>query len=204
MGKVKKYNMKKNSILDSHLPCPKEVDGYLRKWEETNDYTDNENALNRLFLELVPDNRRLEDILLKCSILNDFYSTNIFKIHNVAKHYLTQNIDERLAAADLSLVEDLAMVIVKDKPFRFYSFASKYCSHHRPEVYPIYDSYVHKVLKYFRDRDSFDLFLEKDLKIYNNYVDIINAFRKFYGLEDYSVKQVDQYLWQLGKETLNK
>ena len=129
--------MKENEILKSHHPSVDEVNEYIQKWNELEDYVNQENALDKLFLVLCKDNQSIENILIKCSALNDFYSTNIFKVHNVAQHYLLQNIDERLKAGDLSLVGDLADIKINGKHFYFYSFASKYCSHHRPDVYDL-------------------------------------------------------------------
>lgn len=195
---------KENDILKDHKPCANEIREYILKWDGLEDYVNQERALDKLFLELCKDNHSIENILIKCSALNDFYSTNIFKVHNVAQHYLLQNIDERLANGDLSLVSDLAHIEINGKSFYFYSFASKYCSHHRPDLYPIYDSYVHKLLKYFRDRDGFTKFKEADLKTYQSYSDVILAFRKFYGLDSFTVKEIDKYLCQLGKEAFNR
>ncbi len=195
---------KENDILKRHIPSPKEVVEYEQKWNTLVDYVNQENALNKLFFTLCPKNKELSDILIKCSSLNDFYSTNIFKVHNVAKHFLNQNIDERLAMGDLNLVMDLANIEINGKNFFFYSFATKYCSHHRPDKYPIYDSYVNKLLKYFRNRDGFMAFKEADLKKYSSYYNIIQSFKSFYGLQAFSVKQIDKYLWQLGKEAFNR
>ena len=196
--------MKENEILKSHHPSVDEVNEYIQKWNELEDYVNQENALDKLFLVLCKDNQSIENILIKCSALNDFYSTNIFKIHNVAQHYLHKNIDEKLKTGDLSLVGDLAKITNNEKCFTFYSFASKYCSHHRPDVYPIYDSYVNKLLKYFRNRDKFYKFKEEDLKEYEEYTKIIHNFRTYYGLESFTIKEIDKYLWLLGKEAFNR
>ncbi len=155
---------KENEILKGHTPSPIKVKDYILKWNSLDDYVDQENALNKLFMKLCRDNKSIENILIKCSALNDFYSTNIFKVYNVAQHYISLPIDDKLAKGDLSLVNDLAQIEINGKSFHFYSFASKYCSHHRPDIYPIYDSYVHKLLKYFRDKDKFHKFTEADLK----------------------------------------
>ena len=48
------------------------------------------------------------------------------------------------------------------KQKNFYSFATKYCSHHRPYDYAIYDSYVDKVLRHFRNVDGFSDFTDAD------------------------------------------
>ncbi len=195
---------KENNILKNHRPSIDEVNEYIQKWNKLDDYVNQENALDKLFLTLCKDNNSIENILIKCSALNDFYSTNIFKVHNVAQHYYTQNIDERLQIGDLSLIDDLANIKINGKRFYFYSFATKYCSHHRPDVYPIYDSYVHKLLKYFRDRDYFCSFRDKDLKSYRTYTNVILALQKYYGLDSFTVKDIDKYLWLLGKEAFNR
>ena len=195
---------KEIDILKDHVPSPQEVAEYEQKWNTLADYVNQENALDKLFFNLCPENKDMSDILIKCSSLNDFYSTNIFKVHNVAKHFLNQKIDERLAVGDLNLVMDLANIEINGKRFFFYSFATKYCSHHRPDIYPIYDSYVNKLLKYFRNGDSSTAFKESNLKEYSSYYNIIQSFKSFYGLQEFSVKQIDKYLWQLGKEAFNR
>lgn len=68
-----------------------------------------------------------------------------------------------------------------------------------PEIFPIYDSYVEKILKYFKQKDKFCDFKNEDLKTYHKFIDILNAFQAFYGLEQYNKKDLDRYLWQLGK-----
>ena len=83
-------------------------------------------------------------------------------------------------------------------------FATKYCSHHNPLEYPIYDSYVDKVLRYFRDTDGFCDFESDDLKQYDKFKQIVLAFRTYYHLEQYTLKEIDQYLWQLGKDYFPK
>lgn len=117
-------------------------------------------ALDKLFFNLCPQNVCIEDIFLKCSSLNDFYSTNIFDVHSVAKHILSLNIDERLRSGDISLVHDISHVRVgaKKEDRVFYSFATKYCSHHQPMKFAIFDNYVEKVLWHFQKKDKFSSF----------------------------------------------
>ena len=63
-------------------------------------------------MDICRHNDCIEDVLIKCSSLNDFYSTNIFDIHTMAQHILSLKIDERLENGDLSLVNDIARVEV--------------------------------------------------------------------------------------------
>ena len=186
----------------AHLPKPSEaiVEKYLSNWESLEDYSAQESAIDRLFLGEFNSNDNLEHILIKCSVLNDFYSTNIFKIYPVAKHILSLNIDERLKAGDPTLVDEIARVSFNGEDKFFYSFASKYCSHHNPLEYPIYDSYVRKVLNYYKKIDGFFYFGEEDLKNYPKFKEILIHFRDFYKLNKYNLKELDKYLWQFGKE----
>ncbi|MCK9482274.1 MAG: hypothetical protein M0R38_11005 [Bacteroidia bacterium] len=181
-------------------PSVEQVEMYLANWQDLEDYRLQEGALNLLFLELSPNNDNISDILLKVSVLNDFYSTNIFKVFPVAKHILSLNIDERLSNEDLTLVDDIKRVDMGDRVLNFYSFASKYCSHHKPRSYPIYDSYVDKVLRYYRRVDNFADFNNENLKDYTHFNSILEDFRSFYRLDNYNLKELDKYIWQLGKE----
>ena len=135
-------------------PTNEEVQKYLDIWDSLPGYTAQESALRKLFNATYPHNKDIDDILIKVSTLNDFYSTNIFSVFPVAEHILALDIDERLDNADPTLVQDIASVTISNKAKNFYSFASKYCSHHRPDDYPIYDSYVDTVLRYFRKTET--------------------------------------------------
>lgn len=174
-----------------------EVEKYLKLWDSLENYKLQEDALNKLFFDLYPNNDDISGILLKCSTLNDFYSTNIFSI---AKHIKTLNIDKRLRNFDNTLVDDIANVTISEKNKYFYSFATKYCSHHCPTEYPIYDYYVERILMHFKKKDNFYNFKLDDLKKYDKFKKILIAFKKYYGIDNYSLKDIDRYLWQLGKE----
>ena len=114
------------------------------------------------------------------------------------------DIDERLHDGDETLVDDIQHITIGGKEKNFYSFASKYCSHHNPKDYPIYDSYVDEVLRYFQKVDAFDFFKASDLKNYKKFKSILENFRSYYRLDKYTLKQIDQYIWQLGKEYFPK
>lgn len=190
---------RKNLDIDVPTPSKEQVEHYLAKWDTLESYRLQENALNALFFKLCPKNTDISDILLKVTTLNDFYSTNIYSVYPMAQHILSLNIDARLEAGDITLVNDIRH-IARD----CYSFATKYCSHHNPSAYPIYDSFVDKVLKYFRNRDSFASFTNEELKNYARFKDLLIEFQAFYGISDYNLKLLDKYLWLLGKDYFKK
>ena len=161
--------------------------------------------MRKLFTKIYPLNNDLDDVLIKVCSLNDFYSTNIFSPFTVAKHIVKLEIDNSIAQNDLTIVNKIAKVEMNGGKIKnFYSFATKYCSHHKPTVYPIYDSYVDQILLYCKNRDNFDDFSKEDLKIYVKYRRILENFRKYYRLESFDLKQIDKYLWQAGKKYFPK
>ena len=137
-------------------PSAEQVAMYLERWDSLDNYVLQESSLRKLFAVTYPRNVDMDDVLIKVCSLNDFYSTNIFSPFTVAKHIVDLDIDQRLGNRDLTLVNDIAVVKVNgQKTINFYSFATKYCSHHFPEDYPIYDSFVEKMLMHFKRVDKF-------------------------------------------------
>ncbi len=182
-------------------PDEKTVENYLTKWETLENYVSQESSLRKLFTRTYPFNTEMDEVLIKVCSLNDFYSTNIFSPFAVAKNILRLNIDERLKQNDVSLVNDIAKVNVSGKrEFNFYSFATKYCSHHNPEEFPIFDSYVGKLLISLKGQDEFYDFSKSDLKEYKKYKEILINFRSYYKLDKFNLKEIDKFLWQFGKE----
>lgn len=179
-------------------PCVSEVEWYLKEWDADERFVEQEKVLNKLFKEQYPENTDIEGVLLKATVLNAFYSTNIYSIYPVAKHIIDQRIDSKLVSGDISVVDDIRKISENDRDN--YSFATKYCSHHYPEAFPIYDSYVEKLLCYFRDKDKFSAFKTDELKQYGRFKQILLDFRAYYRLEAYDLKKIDQYLWLLGKK----
>ncbi|GHT42227.1 hypothetical protein AGMMS49965_13330 [Bacteroidia bacterium] len=181
-------------------PTEAQVEQYLKKWTELHNYVLQESSLKKLFHETYPNNNEMDDVLIKVCALNDFYGTHILSPFNVAKRIVELNIDERLAKGDMVLVNEIAANEINGKKKNFYSFASKYCSHHKPQDYPIYDFFVKEVLLHFLKEDKFYSFKKEDLKNYPVFKEILLQFRKFYHLEEYDLKKLDKYLWLFGKE----
>lgn len=189
--------MKKAEIV---RPSNNEIKHFLNVWTSLENYVQQESCLNKLFTKTYPLNNNLDDVLIKVCSLNDFYSTNIFSPFTVARHIVNLNVDEKLKQDRLEVVNEIANVTMTgNKNKNFYSFATKYCSHHKPTIYPIYDSFVDKMLIYFRNTDKFYSFHKNDLKEYPKYRKILIEFRKFYQIENFDLKEIDKYLWQIGK-----
>ena len=187
-------------------PTQKELEKWLDNWEKMENYRNQENALNKLFHETYPKNNDINEILIKVATLNDFYSTHILNIFKVAEHIKNiENLDDRLQKGDEKLVKEIAKVGLKNKNGKkiiFYSFATKFCSHHNDKDFAIYDRYVEKILMHFKKLDNFSKNFTKkeDLKEYSNFKSILfDDFRVYYKL-DCNLKGLDRYLWQLGRK----
>ena len=189
------------------IPRPNKniIKEYLVKWDNLEDhYIWQESSLDKLFHKDYKYNTDLNEILIKCSCLNDFYSTNIFLIYHVAKNIFDLKIDKRLEQGDPSLVNDIARVNISGKEKTFYSFASKYCSHHNNIEFPIYDYFVDRMLIYFQKKDKFSNFKKDDLKDYVKFKNILIDFKKFYDIDEFNLRDIDKYLWIAGKEYFPK
>lgn len=55
-----------------------------------------------------------------------------------------------------------------------------------------------------KKRDKFDDFTKEDLKNYKTFKKILITFKNFYKIDEYDLKEIDKYIWQLGKEYFPK
>lgn len=190
--------------MNIESPSENEVEKYLAIWRSNDEYVRSDESLEKLFTETYPRNTDMEDVLIKVCSLNAIYSTNILSTSTrftVAKHIVELKIDQRLKNKDMELVNQIAKVKVNDqKTIDFYSFATKYCSHHFPKDYSMYDRYVETMLWHFKQVDNFHEFKRVDLMHYPKYHAVIKAFKEYYKLQKYNLKEIDIYLWQTGKD----
>jgi len=180
-------------------PTQRLIKEYNLKFKENKRYFIADQAIIKLF-EKFDKNIDIKDILLKISVINDLYSTNIFATFKMAEHILVLNIDDTLKMGDPKAVNKIAKIIINGKQKNFYSFATKYCNWHNQLKYPIYDSYVDKILRVYRKETKFYKFANNDLKDYTKFLIILTRFRDFFNLKSFNFKEIDKFLWTYGKE----
>lgn len=193
-------------LPQDYVPSEEELLAYLNKWDTLNVYVEHEKALQSLFRPNgeMSTSTDLSKVIIKCAVLNDFYATNIYQVEPIARHIAgISDIDAMLEQGNPELVGMIARA-EGVKNFN-YSFATKYCSHHNPDAFPIFDRYVGDVLWFLNKKYPALLSLKKrdDLKDYPTFVDVIRKVRDNFGLSKYSFKDIDRYLWQLGKDFYN-
>lgn len=181
------------------IPTTAFVAEYAERFKEYAGLADQ--TLTELFTAF-PNNVQHEHVLLKVTALNTLYGTAIWNVFPVAEHIWKQNIDTKLRQGLPELVDEITRIEVKAGTFRNnYSFATKYCSWHVSNAYPIYDSIVERLLWKYQKEDSFSDFKRGDTwSNYHKYKGIIEDFQRHYGLIGCSFKELDKFLWQYGKD----
>jgi hypothetical protein len=186
-------------------PTPENVRAACKEFDVWKDNPDP--ALSVLFTQF-PKNTNFEPIFLKVVALNSTYSTQIRAVsdrtptvYDVARHIVTLRIDDSLHDGSVEIVERIASVTTEGNRHQYnYSFATKYCSWHQRKLFPIYDSRVDKYLWQLRNRqtgetDGFRQFKRVELWHYPTFKQIVSEFMTHFGLEEFSFKEIDKFLF---------
>jgi len=137
----------------------------------------------------------------KYVVLNSdpLYHETIPTIFEVAEHIVNLGIDSDLRRGVDGLVRSLATVEVPPKKVRFnYSFATKYCSWHNPEAYPIFDSRVYAYLCHLVNHGCIDRFIRNDMWDYPIFKRTIEGFKERNRLGEFTFKEIDKFLYLQG------
>lgn len=146
-----------------------------------------------------PDNHDGRHVLVKVIAISALYharvldidlqplSTHITKIHAL---------DARLQNGDPEVVD--AIWNSQGTRHHYPSFATKFCSWHNQEAYAIYDGNAWEALVAYGAKGDGFLFPERNFVKYAAFLAIVRRFQKFYGLDGYSLKDIDKFLWRVG------
>jgi hypothetical protein len=190
-------------------PTPADVEKACAQFDEQNKVL--EESLRRLFAHF-RGNAQIEDVYLKVTALNALYGTQIPvyseripDIQDVANLIAECGIDGDLEQGSDQVVAQIANVEVPGKASRYnYSFATKYCSWHRPEFYPIFDSRVNEYLWHLRRHKILNQFHREELWDYPELKGIITEFQNKFGLGAFTFKQIDKFLYEQGGILFNQ
>jgi hypothetical protein len=177
-------------------PNPEFVAKYTKK-NINNSFKIVDSTLSLLFTTF-PNNREIEHILIKVSTLNDLYATRIYAVGSLAYNIQRLNIDPLLEEENLSCVDLIDKNGLEKRSV--YSFATKYCSWHKPDIFPIFDQYVAAILWHFSNHELNQALPESALRNYSTFCNLLLSYRQHFGLMDFSIKEIDKFLWSYGKE----
>jgi len=143
-----------------------------------------------------PHNADPRHILLKVVAVNALHHTHLFAVDAVARHIHADidEMDNALAAGSPELVNQIARIAIQGKKYNLYSFATKYCSLHNPEAYPVYDLRVDHYLCRLQAQHPFAAFHHPELCDYPKFVAIMTAFRKFHRLTAFSFLEIGKFI----------
>lgn len=176
--------------------------------------TDGNNAINENISKVFacfPDNLCENDVKIKVAVVNTLYNTGIRYIDPVAKNITT--VFSRLRSGDLIISDSIELVDLVAKTNwenngsgashtrNNLSFASKFMHFHSERAIPIYDSYVWILMTGYLRRAGVRALIGNPVR-YSDFHDRFVIFRKKFNLAEYSVYEIDKFLWQYGKQLI--
>ncbi len=182
-------------------PSKEIVAKYVEKWNNNEMYVN----LDKILFDMCEKNQSNTDVYsvyIKCCVINATESTQVPNkdLYDIAKNITAvKDIDNRIKSGDLSVVIDIAECGIGKN---LYSFAAKYCCAHNKNAFPKKDELVVNMLQELNEYKFTKKVNKTALNNYKNYeqfVNVINDFRNHFGLNEFSYKEIDQYLWQVGK-----
>jgi hypothetical protein len=180
-------------------PTVELVNNECAEFDRENQLT--EDALRQL-RERFPQNSETAHVLLKVLVLNKLYNARVrdIDVEPLARHVASLQLDSVLEKGAPTAV---ALITNCEKLKKYFSFATKFCSWHNPVAYPMYDGNVDECLWSYQRQDRFAKFHRQDLGSYEKLIAVVAGFRAFYGLESFSFRQLDKFLWRLGERILS-
>ena len=107
----------------------------------------------------------------------------------------TLRVDGVLTAADPALVDQIACLTIRGKQRRHYSFATKYCSWHQPEQFPMIDNQMASLLLLYKRQWASSEFNHDSLRNYDACKAVIRSFQVHFHLDAFAFRQVNKFLW---------
>jgi hypothetical protein len=137
------------------------------------------------------------EVLLKATVINSLYGTNVYAIPRVARHIVEVMAKVKVQSVGPELVEKLAVTLPvgKLKGRRRYSFASKFAHFFvNPERFPIMDKFAKKMLKFHLGK----VFVSDPAHPYVAFCKNYELLKKETGFTG-SNRTLDHYLWLAGE-----
>jgi hypothetical protein len=185
-----------NSAVET--PNAERVKAACEKYDRENELV--EQSLAELVRQY-PHHTDPRHILLKVVAVNALEHTHILAVDAVARHIHAdiEKIDKAIASGSPEVIEQIAKVAIQGKKYNLYSFATKYCSLHNPQAYPVYDLRVDHYLCQLQAQHPFTAFHHAELCDYGKFIAIMTAFRKFHHLGAFSFKEIGKFIHLQGE-----
>lgn len=179
-----------------------QIDADIDAFERESETARAESTLREL-IATYPGNKRVEHVLTKVITINALYHARVLDVdlHPLAVHISgIQDLDAKLKRGDPEAVDAIWMSQGTRK--HYFSFATKYCSWHNQQSFAIYDLNMWEALRAYRSELAGFRFRDSECKDYACFHAIVERFRTAYGLESYSLRDIDKFLWLTGDRLL--
>jgi hypothetical protein len=197
------------SLIYKQSNCFRNNEEYKIKDEVLNDYFRNHT-----------ENNDVNTVLKKVTLINSFYNTFIQndELVLVAQHIVELNkmlkskgesLDKRIDDGDIDIVNIIAYYADSKKiTHNIYSFASKYCSFHKSDKFPLVDSYTKGMIYFTNKSDHYcEELINTSMKSLNDYrvfCEMYKAFQDKYATDKKDsklpFKTIDEYIWLYAKD----
>ena len=181
------------------MPTIEEVNEAIRRFDR--DYEPGEWLVGQLF-QKYPRNTDADHVLLKTMVLNKVYNAGVRAEYPVAAHIKSlSGLDSLIEKGSDEAVSRIANVEIGGKKLCFLCFATKYCSWHNLDAYPIFDNNVRACLLFHKKKDGFAEFTLDSLWDYPTFRSVVDKFRSHYVL-DVNYKDLDKFMYLFGGRLL--
>jgi hypothetical protein len=180
------------------------IDAEIAAFAEEPETARSESTLHEL-IATYPHNTKIEHVLTKVITINALYHARVLDVdlHPLAVHILKiKDLDTKLERGNLDVVDAIWQSQGTRK--QYFSFATKFCSWHNQDDYAIYDGNMWEALRAYKSKELRFQFKDSECKNYACFHAIVARFMAAYDLKDYSLKDVDKFLWLVGDRLLKE
>lgn len=169
-------------------------------------------SLSKLF-ECMNDESNKFEVGIKVAALNQLYSTAIQYITPIVEKIVCEMPEKyrSLTEKEYSMLVDkiatvdwVSQTTGKTHSRCNLSFSSKYVHFISGRKIPIYDSYIWIVMIGYLKQNGQDTYSFSTPPSYKYFYDVFIKFKELFNLNNYSNYDIDKFLWQYGKNLLNK
>ena len=172
------------------------------------EFLERQEEVIRLFEENFVNPDQMYNVLLKIRAIDNLYGTNTHNKNDLAEKISNiPNINERLRDGDITLIREIADIMhndgheITDEQF---TFASRFCALHQPELFPLYDALMAKTIIILRKEHIIDNRISLSVIKHNpqELAVIYNVLKEMLGMQLLSNLQLYNVIAYLSLQTI--
>lgn len=184
----------------------------MKEWKE-DELRILEETIKKLCTVKCKSQTDMTDVLAKVIVINQIYSAGVKNIdtywlaklitdngEKLEECIYSKKLDNRITAVSIIANSKKSSNERISQMNDYYSFATKYCSFHNPDGFPIYDSYMCDIIK-----NNWDILFEEkilkkkgEIKSYEKFCKAMGRLKEIFSEKlgkNITTKEFDQFLW---------